>query len=81
MLAKAENRWNHKCSLILLGWEKIILWFHFTWLKPRIGLAEMKAARKKTSKESRLQEVAFDAAIVIVIGYALILLSQSGVLF
>jgi hypothetical protein len=41
----------------------------------------MKAARKKTSKPSRLLEVALDAAMVIVIGYALILLSQTKVLF
>jgi hypothetical protein len=61
--------------------EKIILWFHFAYLKPRIRLGEMKAARKKTGKPSRLLEVAIDVAMVIVIGYALILLSQSKVLF
>jgi hypothetical protein len=61
--------------------KKIILWFHFAQLKPRISLAGMKPARKKTSKPSRLLEVALDVAMVIVIGYALILLSQSKVLF
>jgi len=36
----------------------------------------MKATRKRTPEPSRLLEVALDAALVIVIGYALILLAQ-----
>jgi hypothetical protein len=41
----------------------------------------MKAARKRTSKPSPLLEAALDAALVIVVGYALILLSQFQTLF
>jgi hypothetical protein len=41
----------------------------------------MKAARNTTDKLSRLLEAALDTALVIVIGYALILLSQSQGLF
>jgi hypothetical protein len=41
----------------------------------------MKAARKRTSKLSRLLEAALDAALVIAVGYALILLSLSQALF
>jgi hypothetical protein len=41
----------------------------------------MKAARKRTPKRSPLLEAAFDAALVIVVGYALILLSQFQALF
>jgi len=41
----------------------------------------MKAAGKRTDKLSRVQEAAFDTALVIVVGYALILLSQSQALF
>ncbi len=44
-------------------------------------LDEMKAARNTTYKLSRLLEAALDTALVIVIGYALILLSQSQGLF
>jgi hypothetical protein len=39
-------------------------------------LDEMKEARKTTHKLSRLLEAALDTALVLVIGYALILLSQ-----
>jgi len=41
----------------------------------------VKAARKSTYKLSRLPEAALDTALVIVVGYALILLSQSQGLF
>jgi hypothetical protein len=41
----------------------------------------MKAANKTKQRLSRLLEVALDAALLIVIGYALVLLSQSQVLF
>jgi len=41
----------------------------------------MKAARKRTDKRSRLLEDALDTALVIVVGYALILLSQFQALF
>ena len=40
-------------------------------------LDEMKEARKTTHKLSRLLEAALDTAFVLVIGYALILISQS----
>ena len=40
-------------------------------------LDEMKEAREKTHKLPRLLEAALDTALVSVIGYALILLSQS----
>jgi hypothetical protein len=41
----------------------------------------MKAARNTTDKLSRLLESALDTALVIVVGYAVILLSQSQGLF
>jgi RNA-binding protein YhbY len=41
----------------------------------------MKEAKEKTHKLSRLLEAALDTALVLVIGYALILLSQSQPLF
>jgi hypothetical protein len=41
----------------------------------------MKAANKRKHYLSRLLEVASDAALLIVIGYALVLLAQSQVLF
>ncbi len=44
-------------------------------------VGEMKAAPRSKNKLSRLLEVAFDTALPIVIGYALILLSQSQPLF
>jgi hypothetical protein len=44
-------------------------------------LIEMKAANKRKHRQSRLLEVALDMALLIVIGYALVLLSQSQVLF
>jgi hypothetical protein len=37
----------------------------------------MKAARKRTNKLSRLLEAALDTALMIVLGYGLILLSHS----
>jgi hypothetical protein len=61
--------------------RKITHWFYFGWLDPRISWTEMKAARKRTSKLSRLLEAALDAALVIAVGYALILLSLSQALF
>jgi hypothetical protein len=44
-------------------------------------LIEMKAANKRKHRLSRLLEVALDTALLIVIGYALVLLSQSQVHF
>ena len=44
-------------------------------------LDEMKEAREKIHKLSRLLEAALDTALVLVIGYALILLSQSQPFF
>ena len=41
----------------------------------------MKADNKRKRHLTRLLEVALDAALLIVIGYALILLSQSQALF
>jgi hypothetical protein len=41
----------------------------------------MKAVSKQTNKLSRLLEAALDMALVIVIGYALIVLAQSQPLF
>ena len=41
----------------------------------------MKEANKRKHRLSRLVEVVLDAALLIVIGYALVLLSQSQVLF
>jgi hypothetical protein len=41
----------------------------------------MKADNKRKRRLARLLEVALDAALLIVIGYALILLSQSQALF
>jgi hypothetical protein len=61
--------------------RNIILSFYFAWLEPHLSSKEMKAARKRTPKRSQLLEAAFDAALVIVIGYALILLSQFQALF
>ena len=46
-----------------------------------VKLDEMKEAKEKTHKLSRLLEAALDTALVLVIGYALILLSQSQPLF
>ena len=40
-------------------------------------LDEMKEARKTIHKLSRLLEVALDTALVLAIGYALILISQA----
>jgi hypothetical protein len=59
----------------------IILSFHFAWLDPHLSWREMKAARKRTSKPSPLLEAALDAALVIVVGYALFLLSQFPTVF
>jgi hypothetical protein len=59
----------------------IILSFHFARLDPHLRSQEMKAARKRTSKPSPLLEAALDAAQVIVVGYALILLSQFQTVF
>jgi hypothetical protein len=59
----------------------IILSFHFARLDPHLSSREMKAARKRTSKPSPLLEAALDAALVIVVGYALILLSQFQTVF
>jgi hypothetical protein len=59
----------------------IILSFHFARLDPHLSSQEMKAARKRTSKPSPLLEAALDAALVIVVGYALILLSQFQTVF
>jgi hypothetical protein len=41
----------------------------------------MKAARKRKCQPSRLLEAALDAAFVIAVGYALIVLSQTQALF
>jgi hypothetical protein len=60
---------------------KITLWFYFASLDPRIDLMKMKAVSKQTNKLSRLLEAALDSALVVVIGYALILLAQSPALF
>jgi hypothetical protein len=57
--------------------EKITLWFYFAQLDPRISSTEMKAARKRTNKLSRLLQAALDTALMIVLGYGLILLSHS----
>ena len=59
----------------------IILSFHFARLDPHLSSQEMKAARKRRSKPSPLLEAALDAALVIVVGYALILLSQFQTIF
>jgi hypothetical protein len=41
----------------------------------------MKAARKRRDKLSGVMEAALDMALMMVVGYALILLSQSQALF
>jgi hypothetical protein len=53
----------------------------FRPLEDGYSLDKMKAANKTKQRLSRLLEVALDAALLIVIGYALVLLSQSQVLF
>ena len=53
----------------------------FRPLEDGYKLVEMKAANKRKQRLSRLLDVALDTALLIVIGYALVLLSQSQVPF
>ena len=50
-------------------------------MKSQTIVSEMKAARKRTYKPYALLEAGLDVALVVIIGYALILLSQSQALF
>jgi hypothetical protein len=72
-------------ELLLLAYSfevgKIILWFYLTWLEPRISSTKMKATRTRAHYLSQVLEAALDMGFVIVIGYGLILLSQSQALF